>query len=477
MRKKIAVIGSGPSSWAVFLTLQQLHLFCCDITILDANKRESELSKSPTIASKSKMGSTHMYSVGDGLIEFDNPNNYSLANGGLSTVWGAGIRMWDQGILAEYGQLSEIYESAIALLSRIPYSGDNTSLNIPNEWKVLSTPQPPNSSDFPDLIDYESEGVFSFATALAVDVKSNSKCVGCGDCLSGCAYGSIFDSGNYFDKYQAQSLVKRQQFFVEKIVLGERDIKVEGRLNSKEHSVQSFDEVHLCAGALGTPAILLRSKLIPQKKMEVLDSQVFYFAGFRRFKKRKSPSFALSQITISGSSSVTNDFKASLYRSNPDIRLRMTSVLKKLTKVTVSIPKFIDNYLFVGIGFLNSRESGTIQIVEENEKITVSSKSAEKVNVRKTIKLIQKFLIRKRMFVIPLMFEMPTPGLGFHSGCSLSLNSELVDEYGRLRADKRVKVSDVSILKSIPAGPHTFTSMAIVSSIIKSEYENSNHRA
>ena len=35
-----------------------------------------------------------------------------------------------------------------------------------------------------------------------------------------------------------------------------------------------------------------------------------------------------------------------------------------------SIAAFIDNYLFVGIGFLNSRESGTIQIVEENEKIT-----------------------------------------------------------------------------------------------------------
>ena len=39
---------------------------------------------------------------------------------------------------------------------------------------------------------------------------------------------------------------------------------------SKEHSIQSFDEVHLCAGALGTPAILLRSKLIPEKKLEVL---------------------------------------------------------------------------------------------------------------------------------------------------------------------------------------------------------------
>jgi ferredoxin len=477
VRKRIAVIGSGPSSWATYMTLQRLHQYCCEITILDANMRESKLSKTPTIASKSKMGSTHMYSVGDGLIELDTPNNYSLANGGLSTVWGAGIRMWDQEILAEYGWTSRIYESALELLAHLPYSGDNSSLNIPNEWNVIGTPRPPNSSDFPDLIDYESEGVLSFVTALAVDVKSNSKCVGCGDCLSGCSYGSIFDTGNYFDKYQAQGLVKRQQFFVEKIISGDTDITIQGRLNSKEYSVQSFHEVYLCAGALGTPAILLRSKLIPEKKMEVLDSQVFYFAGLKRFKKSKLPSFALSQITISGRSSVTGDFKASLYRSNPEIRLRMTSVLKKVTKININIPKFIDNYFFVGIGFLNSRESGTIQIVEENEKITISSKLASRVNVRKSIKLIQKFLISKKMFVLPLIFEMPTPGLGFHSGGSLSLNSDLVDEYGRLRADQRVKISDVSILKSIPAGPHTFTAMAIVSSIIKSEYENSNHGA
>ena len=475
MRKKIAIVGSGPSSWATFQILQRLHGDCCEITILDANKRESYATVVPTIASKTKMGSTHMYEPGDGIVEFETPNNFSLANGGLSTVWGAGIRMWDQEYLLQYGSLSEIYNSAIGLLDHLPYSGDNSTLNIPNEWKVSSTPRPPGSSDFSDLVEYSLHGISSFPTALAVDVKNNNKCVGCGECLSGCTYGSIFDAGNFFDKYLAQKLIKRQDFFVEKIVLTTGNVELHGLSGGKTQKVECFDEIHLCAGAIGTPAILLRSNLIPERKLKILDSQVFFFMGLKKFKKNHSSLFALSQITISSNSSKNIEFKASLYRSNKDIRSRASQVIKKVTKLQILLPKFIDNFLFVGIGFLNSNQSGFLEIVEENEEIILNTRKAKKENARSAVRSIRKFLLSKKMFVFPALLEMPSPGLGFHSGGALSLNSELVDDYGRLRFDTRVRISDVSILKSIPAGPHTFSSMAIVSATIKGEYENSSH--
>ncbi len=475
MKKRIAIVGSGPSSWATFQILRLLHLNCCEITILDANKRESYDSDAPTIASKSKMGSTHMYEVDDGFIEFKEPNNFSLANGGLSTVWGAGIRLWDQNYLSEHGLLSDIYSSALTLLKELPYSGDNSTLNIPSEWKIPSTPRPPGSVDFADLTDFSSRGIRSFPTALAINVTSNDKCVGCGKCLSGCAYGSIFDSGNLFDKYLAQKLISRRDFLVEKIVLTPKSVELHGLSNNELQGIQYFDEVHLCAGAIGTPAILLRSDLVPRRKLKVLDSQVFYFMGLKKFARNKLSSFALSQITIASHGSKDYEFKASLYRSNEDIRLRAKQAIKKITKLHFPIPRFVDNYLFVGIGFLNSNQSGAINITEKDGRVFIDTVASKKEYARNAIEDIRKFLFRKRMLVFPSVVEMPSPGLGFHSGGALPLDSELVDEYGRLRVDNRIRVSDVSILKSIPAGPHTFSSMAIVCSIIKSEYENSNH--
>lgn len=477
MKRRIAIVGSGPSSWATFRILRLLHLNCWEITILDANKRESYSNQAPTIASKSKMGSTHMYEVDEGFIEFRDPNNFSLANGGLSTVWGAGIRLWDQEYLSEYGSLSDIYSSALSLLNQLPYSGDNSTLNIPSEWKIPSTPRPPGSIDFADLTDFTSRGISSFPTALAINVESNNKCVGCGKCLSGCAYGSIFDSGNMFDKYLAQKLISRRDFVVERIVLTPNNVELHGLSSNELQVIHYFDEVHLCAGAIGTPAILLRSNLVPSRKLKVLDSQVFYFMGLKKFARNKLTTFALSQITIASHGSKEFEFKASLYRSNEDIRSRAKQVIKKITKLQLPIPRFVDNYLFVGIGFLNSNQSGAINITEEDGRVLIDTVASKKEYARKAIENIRKFLINKRMFVFPSVIEMPSPGLGFHSGGALPLDSELVDEYGRLRLDNRIRVSDVSILKSIPAGPHTFSSMAIVSSTIKSEYENSNHGA
>jgi len=477
MTGRIAVIGSGPSSWSAFKTLESLHVGCCDIIVLDASFRESTSSNTPTLASKKKFGSSHMYAGNSPGITFSSQSNYSLANGGFSTVWGAGIRLWDPEYLDKYGEIDDIYEAAKKLLDFLPYSGTPVTLNIPGKFLVKATPRPPNSHDFSELLGTRSDSVCSFETALALDVLSNLKCTGCGNCLSGCPYGSIFDSGIAFDKYFSIHKSVRKQVYVERIFSKLEGLEVWGRSRNGESFIEVYDEIHLCAGAIGTPLILMNSNLISDSTISVLDSQAFYFIGLKLFKRSNTPSFALSQITISSTDTNKIDFKASLYRSNVETRLRISELLKSKLKFHITVPSWIDRVLFLGIGFLDSGSSGTIEIRKIDKEILVQPIVPGRKTIKVALQKIRKYLSVQGFHVIPGIFIQPLPGLGFHSGGGLPIGSTHVDEFGRLLRDNRIRISDVSILKSIPAGAHTFTSMAIVSSTIKSEYENSNHGA
>jgi ferredoxin len=475
--RRIAIVGSGPAAWAAFKTLDSLHKNCCEIVILDAGFRESRSSQIPTLAGKTKFGSSHMYAGDFSNIRFQAASNFSLANGGLSTIWGAGIRLWDKEILLNYGDTDKIYKSAQELLTNIPYSGTSETLNFAERFRIKGTPSPPNSRDFGSLFRSENSEVSSYETALALDVSTSLKCVGCGNCLSGCPYGSIFDSGNAFDKGVAGLKIQRRQILVERITPTESGVKISGTGTNASELVEIFDEVHLCAGAIGTPALLLNSNVLDEVDLTVLDSQVFYFLGFRRFGKSIVPSFALSQITLSSRNSHNLDFKASLYRSNAEIRSRIKELLKSKLFFTLPVPRLLDRFLFLGIGFLDSKNSGLIELSKVENEVLVKPIVSEAKQIRIALSRIRKYLSPKGFHVVPGVFIKPLSGLGFHSGGGLPIGSIHVDEFGRLRKDSRIRISDVSILKSIPAGAHTFTAMAIVSSTIKSEYENSNHGA
>ena len=90
-----------------------------------------------------------------------------------------------------------------------------------------------------------------------------------------------------------------------------------------------------------------------------------------------------------------------------------------------------------------------------------------RILARQALKIIARFLRKNRLLVFSRMAILPKPGEGFHSGASLTLGGEYVDETGLLRGTKRIHVSDVSLLPFIKPGAHTFTSMALNATLIK----------
>ena len=414
-----------------------------------------------------------MYDTEGSLLSFSSQSNFSMANGGLSSVWGAGIRLWSEESISCLGvENSLVYGEAKKLLANMKYSGDAEALNFPERYPIEEKPSPPGSY----LANKISKNIIGsdikiFPTPLAVSTEGGNSCLGCGQCLSGCPYNSIFDSGIEFDRLFTSKKCHYLIGVVES-VNEVNDLVVVSYVNSTGVvTTANFDEVYLCAGAIGTPAILMRSGFL-KSNIEVADSQVFYFLGFKPPRPITQKQFALSQATLISDEFSINQFSASLYLSNKDVRERIANLIaKKLFGLRIPIPSFVDRILFLGIGFLDSNNSGKIILKRHHSHniINVFSKSnpSSRIFIRKALKLISKRLRKNRMFVFSCISIVPDPGEGFHSGAALSLGGEFVDETGVLRASKHIHVSDVSILPFIKPGAHTFTSMALNAAVIQ----------
>jgi ferredoxin len=473
---RVAIVGTGLSAWATFEFLKMNKRDGVSITIIDANNRYSTGNSVHTVKGlKNKFESSFAYEVSGGGIMIREQTNFSLAHGGLSNTWGAGIRLWDEEHL-EFAsiQTQEIYKTAEILLRKIPFSGDITSLNFPSNLKLVHTEVPRGSHSFDALFEGKKnpKNCQISRTALAVCVSGPNACRGCGQCLSGCPYGSIFETSSLFD----ESLSKEEFVFIEGIVRSIKKNKSGATLfyETKNHTIESleFDKVYLCAGAIGTPSILMRSNLLPNH-IKVADSQVFYFIGFSYFQKNKrNEYFGLSQATLSSDMKRDYEFMCSLYSCNSDVRKRISDLIaSKLFGLRIKLPKFLDRILFFGIGFIDSSQSGTIQLdfIQDTGQIEISSirNPNSKKNVKMALRAIAKNIRKSKMFVSPWFYQMPNPGAGFHSGASMPAGGTFVSENGTLRSLESVVIADVSILPFIKPGPHTFTSMAINAALIQ----------
>jgi ferredoxin len=256
------IIGSGLSALAIYKALADLGEGD-EIYLIDTNTRHKNTPEklSSGSAQKNLFGSGHMYET----IMFDGSESSSLsfsrAAGGLSTVWGAGIRLWDPSIIKELHVGSDkFYVSAKHLLSEVPYFGDNESLNIPLHIPVDQISPPYQSKSFSRTVRNQlDDQVKYFDTPLAVSTQGANSCVGCGLCLTGCPYGSIFNAANYFDRLLIEQKLNRIQGKVSQLNQVHDRVEVTFENESLHKEVRIFDRAIVCAGAIGTPIILMKS--------------------------------------------------------------------------------------------------------------------------------------------------------------------------------------------------------------------------
>ena len=468
---RFAIIGTGPTAWSAYLGVKA-KIPNAEITFFDGGNRFT-LDNGRTLVSgqKRKFGSSYMYSQLPNAIPSDRTLNFSLANGGLSTTWGAGLRVWPKESLEKLGLVpTEIYESACALLKYLPISGTHADLGIPESF-FPRTPNYPTGSH-PILSDWQSKSdieIKIIRPSLAIQVTGLGSCKGCGQCLSGCPYGSIFDAGDFIDRIVASKKASRVNGVVTKIQQIDQQVSISV---DKDTFVDTliFEEVIVCAGAIGTPALLIQSNII--KSAEIKDSQVFYFIGLCLRKIKNKSDFALSRNSIYRFGSSEQKFYASLYTSNFEIRDRISKYISKyLFGINIPIPKFFDYFLVSGVGFLHSDVSGSIELkceIPGTTQVSVIENKLTRKCISNALKSISRQLIRHRILVPSKFFVRPRTGEGFHCGSATPIDGDHLNKFAQIRNAPRIRIGDSSILSFIEPGPHTFMAMCLIySSIMK----------
>jgi ferredoxin len=479
--KRVLVVGTGPSGFAVLNALRDAH----DVWIMDgqADIDSSTISTKSHLALKMKFGSMHTYvdSKALGLLDdskYKLPISYS--RGGFGEIWGNGFTPYKTKEL--FTEASSMLESGINnamqdLLDVISYTHVPSELDSrfgkEDSWsksKALSewTPNPTFERFLKSRKGLDADGLLFGQPSLLLD---SNRCTNCGLCLTGCPYGALFDPGERINQMFASrelDIKKSIKGIVKKLESTSLGVRVHFDSENKE-KIELFDEVVLSTGPLSTALILMESGLLPEK-FDIPDSQVFYGAFISRKRIRPEPlSKEVGQMVSYPEETLNGDFQVSFYAPSEVSRSRISQTIFPSSLPSLKVPRFLSERIVPAIGFLPQDVSGKIIIQKEAHGFSItrvknplSSKSA-----KNALKRVSRTLRHYGLINLPLATQIPAAGSGFHIGASLPLGGEFLDEMGYIKNVNGVRILDASILPKIPAGAHTFFSMALITALVK----------
>jgi len=471
------VIGSGPTGYATALSLldqgKTVYVIDPNVPLFPTTPLTTSVS-----AQKALFGSREMYTVSkmahlDGKL-WGIP--YSEVRGGLSTTWGAGLQVYPDKYFLNWPCKGTGMQSAYQrILSEIDHIQTEDALTLKFPWPSGVRKSPPPESKLGELGNSNitkysvKENILIGHARLAISRKGIRECQLCSECLEGCPYDSIFNSGNELLRLAAtNNRLHLVSGFVQNIRISnvrESNLIIKIVNSSGELSIINAEHTYLALGAIGTPALLLRSGIVSER-VEVRDSQVFYVAFFSFRKLNEVGGISLAKLFVVNKNVGANEFHLSLYSPNLDIARRIEDKVREIVKVRVRIPKFVTNRIIAGIGFIDPAFSGKIVMQNKDGKVfleeTINPKTKEKIS--ETLSLLSEGLRKIGLFKIPFTTQIPDVGAGFHSGGGLvdfmTSTTSVFDETGRLRRNSRLIVTDASSMVFNIAGPHTLTAMA-----------------
>jgi hypothetical protein len=472
---KVAIIGSGPSGWAVFEELKDLGH---DVTILDSGLEEKDklddLFDTEDIKTNKKLyfGSDLPYrNFPFGPIQRKSKVNpiSSFTQGGLSLVWGATMLPYSSSDTNDWPfPISDLAPYYSKLSKLIPISGVKGDVGENNEDFVSRRSIFPSQRIVRMLEKYNEKSDkknLVGISKLAVETGTLGKpgCYYCNKCMTGCPSNYIWSSKNKF---------------VEKDIVNIRVLKIKENGNvvfvsgidkygNESHNL-CFEKIYLATGAIESFRILASSDLV-EKEVTLQDSATFFFplVSSRKLGNPDSNSFALSQLFVKIlGSTISHPSQYQIYEYSEDIlrRAREANFMGRI------IPKFllriILKRMLVAIGYLDGKQSPPIQMRLANDGSVDLYLSNSGVNLKQRNYSIKKSILDLKNELTPLgaspislLCVVTKPGEGFHSGGWLQMGKS-ANLLGVPLGCSNIHVVDSSVLPSIAAGPITFTVMA-----------------
>lgn len=411
----------------------------------------------------------------------------SLARGGLSNVWGAGVMPYAEGDLDAWPlRLDDLAHSYREVLRHVPLVAEDDGLEptfpmfTPSPGSISPTPQiRAFLDDLRRRREYLGEaGVSAGRARVAVWAEGARGCRRIGLCLHGCPYGSIYNSGATLEELVRQGHIRYRP--------GTIANRIEERSDGARiwltdagtgvEAVERRERVFVACGVLATTRLMLCSLDHLDEPLRLADSQYFAFPLLRIPHARVSlaePANTLAQafIDIADPALGPNLVHFSVYGYN-DLMLEELAARMRLapSRAEVLLQPLLGRLLFAQ-GYLHSDLSPALEarLVQEGGGIhrLVVSPVPNRVSgrlARTALRKLRKLIPATRAVPVTPMLEMGLPGKSFHVGGAFPMRERAgaleTDMLGRLGGWRRVHLVDASVFPSVPATPITLTAMA-----------------
>lgn len=455
--------------------------------------REGMESTREGIPLKRLFGSDFPYRDTDRFASLQRVNSdvaMSLAVGGLSNVWGAGVIPFTADDMSDWplspGDLAPFYRECFEEMELSAVSDDlagNYPLftDRPGQLRMSSQAEEFMSDLVRNRSCLRRAGIHFGRSRLAVKAASqngSAGCAYCGLCLYGCPYGYIYNSADRIDELAAtnrlqhfpDALIQTAEESADAVTLFGRHRRSGGELRMKAR------QVFLGCGTIATSAILLASLNAFDQPVRIKDSQYFLFPllrfrGSKAVEQEALHTLAQLFIEIHDRSLCSKSVHLSVYTYNDLLLSALRKQVGAAARIWPSLPAALAGHLLICGGYLHSDASPSLELAVSKSACgtpTIHLRGLPRLESNRIVRRLLRKLTREAFHLraLPLapLLKRGLPGRGFHIGGSfpMSLHPKRFesDACGRPSGFEHLHVIDASCFPNVPAPNLTLTVMA-----------------
>lgn len=409
----------------------------------------------------------------------------SLAAGGLSNIWGAGVSCYTSEDLGEFPiTRTELEPSYRAIAARIGISGSDRD-DLAAFFGTDLPLQPPTALNenatrlwrryraHPAAARGHGVTIGRARNAvLTQDLGDRQRCNESNTCIWGCARRAIYSAA-----YDLAALRRRDNFHYRGRLLVE---SVRPRHDASTLRIRPLDRaaafehhakiVILACGAIGSAKLVLDALGVIDQEIPFVSSPTMGFAVWlpeRLGAAITDQGFGLSQLsfTVRGSEKNTTAF-GNLFGSDGVLTTELMHHLPLSRPTAIRCARLLNPSLLLGNCFLPGQLSNHRLSCRADGTLHIRGGAHEALPaVAAEIKSrLSRMFLRYGMVVLPKSFRLTTPGEDVHYAATLPMRHEpelyQTKSTGEVAGLAGVYVADGAVLSALPAKSHTLTIMA-----------------
>ena len=416
----------------------------------------------------------------------------SLAQGGLSNVWGAAVLPYASEDVTDWPiKISDLEPHYRAVLEFTGLAGESDDLT--SKFPLFTKPHNglQNGSIINSLLEdmrasreeLTQRNLIFGRSRLAVSEQNQHRlaCASCRMCMYGCPLGLIYNSADTLKvlrhdpnfTYRPNIIVRAFRERGERIEIAAYDLATKSDVSFQA------ERLFVAAGTLSTTRLVLESLDAIDASVRLKDSQ-YFLLPFLRYRAPVSfdadePQHTLAQafIEIFDEEVSRRSVHLQVYGYNSLYRAAIKNAIGPLHHLGKPlIDSFLKRFILLQ-GYLHSDYSHEIEAsLLPREKNALTARLALKVKqnpqTNATIKRLTRKLGSVRPFLrgtpLSALMKIAAPGRGFHTGGSFPMRASPgefeTNVMGTLGDFRRVHIVDSSVFPSITASTITLTAMA-----------------